>query len=66
MKLNPDFEQNYNSRTSQGTWKICYDSFRLVKWLAFYDRSYYKNVSFFWSNGDVLTKWNIWTVIMLR
>ena len=39
---NSDFEQNYYSRTSNGIYKIGHDSIRSMKWLAFYDRSYYE------------------------
>ena len=43
MLENSDFERNYWSRTSQGIYKIGYDSFRLMKWICYYDRSYYEN-----------------------
>ena len=36
---NPDFEQDYCSRTAAGIYKIGHDSIRLMKGLAFYDRS---------------------------
>ena len=39
MLENPDFEQNRSSITSTGTYKTGHDSIRLMKWLAFYDRS---------------------------
>ena len=39
MLKNPDFEQNYWSRTSTGIYKIGYDSIRLMKWICYYDRS---------------------------
>ena len=41
MLKNPDFEQNYWSGTAHGIYKIGHDSFRLMKWICFYDRSYY-------------------------
>ena len=44
---NPDFEQNYWSRTAQGVYKICHDSIRLMKWICYYDRSFYENVNYF-------------------
>ena len=34
MLLNPDFEQNYWSRTAKGIYKIGHDSIRLVKWIC--------------------------------
>ena len=42
---NLDFEQHYWSRTSIGIYKIGHDSIRLMKWLAYYDRSYYENTN---------------------
>ena len=44
---NPDFEQNYWSRTSTGIYKIGRDSIRLMKWIWYYDRSYYENISYY-------------------
>ena len=38
MIKNPDFEQNYYSRTAVGFYKIGYESLRLMKWLTHYDR----------------------------
>ena len=38
MVRNPNFEQNYYSRTSVGVYKIAYDSLRLMKCLVYYDR----------------------------
>ena len=38
MMENPDFEQDYWSRTATGTYKIGYDSIRLLKWLAYFAR----------------------------
>ena len=39
MLENPEFEQNYYSRTVEGIFKIGYDSIRLMKWIAYYERS---------------------------
>ena len=47
MLLNPDFEQNYWSRTATGIYKIGHDSIRLMKWICYYDRSYYENISYY-------------------
>ena len=44
---NPDFEQNYWSRTAQGIYKIGHESIRLMKWICFYDRSYYENINYY-------------------
>ena len=35
----PDFEQNHYSRTATSLHKIAHDSIRLLKWLAYCDRS---------------------------
>ena len=40
MSENPDFEQNYWSRTSIGIYKIGHDSIRLLEWICYHDRSY--------------------------
>ena len=37
---NLNFEQNRYSITSTGIYGIGHHSFRLMKWLAYYDRSY--------------------------
>ena len=44
MLENSDFEQNYWSRTSLGIYKIGHNSIRLMKWICYYDRSYYENI----------------------
>ena len=43
----PDFEQDHSSRTAEGIYKIEHDSIRLLKWLIYYDRSYYDNMNYF-------------------
>ena len=43
----PNFEQNYWSRTSKGIYKIGHDSIRLMKWICYYDRSYYENINYY-------------------
>ena len=45
MNENPDFEQDYWSRTAIGIYKIGHDSIRLMKWICYYDRSYYENIN---------------------
>ena len=40
MIENPNFEQDYWSRTAIGFYKIAHDSTKLVKWICCYDRSY--------------------------
>ena len=44
---NPDFEQKYCSRTAKGIYKIGHDSIRLMKWICYYDRSYYENINYY-------------------
>ena len=46
MLENPNFEQNYWSRTAKGIYRIGHDSVRLMKWICFYDRSYYENINY--------------------
>ena len=43
---NPNFEQNKYSLTSTGVFKIAHDSIRLMKWICYYDRSYYENINY--------------------
>ena len=47
MLLNPNFEQNKYSLTSTGIYKIGHDSIRLMKWICYYDRSYYENINYY-------------------
>ena len=44
---NPNFEQNKFSLTSKGIYKIGHDSIRLMKWICYYDRSYYENINYY-------------------
>ena len=45
MTENPDFEQNKYSITSTGLYKIGHQSIKLMKWICYYDRSYYGNIN---------------------
>ena len=47
MLENRNFEQNYWSRTAIGIYKIGHDSIRLMKWICYYDRSFYENVNYY-------------------
>ena len=58
MIKNPDFEQNYWSRTSTGIYKIGHDSVSLMKWICYYDRSYYENINYYVLMTSVLTVLN--------
>ena len=43
MLKNPNFEQNHYSKTSKGIYKTAHDFIKLMKWICYYDRSYYEN-----------------------
>ena len=43
----PDFQQVIYSKTAIGIDKIGHVSIRLMKWLAYCDRSYYKNINYY-------------------
>ena len=47
LLLNPNLEQNYWSRTATGIYKIGHESIRLMKWICYYDRSYYENINYY-------------------
>ena len=53
MIKNPHFEQNYWSRTAEGIYKIGHDSIRLMKWICYYDRSYYENINYYDLMGSI-------------
>ena len=46
MLENPNFEQNKNSLTSSGIYKNAQGSIRLMKWICYYDRTYYENFNY--------------------
>ena len=53
MLENPDFEQHFYSRTAIDIYKIGHDSIRIVKWLAYYDRSYDEKMNHYDLMGSV-------------
>ena len=55
---NPDFEQNYWSRTAEGIYKIGQDSIRIMKWICYYDRSYYEKIKYFDLMGSICNQLN--------
>ena len=55
MLMNPIFEQNKYSLTSKGIYKIAHDSIRLIKWICFYDRSFYENINYYDLMASILT-----------
>ena len=58
MLENPDFEQNYYSRTAICIYEIGQGAIRLMKWLAYYDRSYYENINYYVLMGTILKHLN--------
>ena len=54
MNENPEFEQNYYSRTAEGNYKLGQDIIRLMNWLAHYDRSYHVIINYYDLMGFVL------------
>ena len=55
MIKNPDFEQNYWSRTAIGIYKVGHDSIRLIKFMCYYDRSYYEKINFYDMMASIFT-----------
>ena len=47
MLENFDFEQNYWSKTATSIYKIGHDCGRLMKFICYYDRSYYGNINYY-------------------
>ena len=55
MLKNPNFEQNYWSKTATRVYKIGHDSIRLMKWICYYDRSSYENINYYDLMGRILS-----------
>ena len=55
MLENPDFKHGFWSRTAEGVYEIRHDSIRLMKWLSYYDRSYYEKINCYDLMGSVPT-----------
>ena len=53
MIKNLDFEQNKYSLTSTGIYKSGHDCVRLMKWICYYDRSYYENINYYDMMGSI-------------
>ena len=53
MLLNPNFEQNKYSLTSAGIYKKAHDSIRLMKWICYYDKSYFENINYYDLMGSI-------------
>ena len=53
MLKNSDVEQDHWSKTAIGIYNIGHDSIRILKWLIYYDRSYYDNMKYFDLLGSI-------------
>ena len=47
MLKNTNFEQNKYSLTSSGIYKVAHDCVRLMKWICYYDGSFYENINYY-------------------
>ena len=54
MLENPNFEQNYWSKTAEVINKVGHDSIRLMKWICYYDRSSCDKNKLLWFDGIYL------------
>ena len=62
----PNFEYDYWSRTAIGFYKIGHDSIRLMKWLAFYDRTFYGNINYYNLMGSPVKFKQNWSQVSWR
>ena len=54
MNQNPDFQQKYYSAIqADGLYKVGHDSIRLLKRLAYNDRSFFDNINYFDLMGSI-------------
>ena len=54
MLETPAFEQNGYSIISTELQKIAHDTIRLMKWICYYDRSYYGNINYYDLGGNLV------------
>ena len=54
MLENPDFKQEYWSRTAGGVHKVGHDGIRLMKWLVYIDESFFANINYYDLLGSIL------------
>ena len=54
MNEKPDFEQDHWSGTAEAIYKIRHDSTRLMKWIAFYYRSFHEFINYHDMMGSLL------------
>ena len=55
MNEYPDSEQSHHSNSATGVYKIGHHSIRIMKWLAYYDRSYYEKINYYYPLASVLS-----------
>ena len=53
MLKNPNFEQNKYSITSTGIYKLGFDSIPIMKWLIYFDSTFYENLNCFDLLGSI-------------
>ena len=58
MLKNTDFGQDYWSQTATGIYIVGLDSIRLMKWICYYDRSYYGSFNYYDIMGSIF-RYNI-------
>ena len=54
MLENLHFEEEYWSRTAIGIYKIGHYSIKLMKWLAYYDKSFHENMNYYDPMASIL------------
>ena len=54
MLQSPDFEQDYWSKTAGNIYKIEHDFIKLMKWICYYDGSYFENIIYFDLMGSIV------------
>ena len=47
MLKKPDFLQDYSSELATGVYKSGHVSIKLLKWICYFDRSFYENLNYF-------------------
>ena len=47
MNLNPDFEQNYYSKTAEGKYQFEQVSIRIMKWIAYRNQFEHEKINYF-------------------
>ena len=58
MLENSRFEQNYWSETATGVYKNGHDNIRLMKWICYYDGTYYENINYYDLMGSICNQLN--------